>query len=248
MTRHSKSMFFLLSFLWLILLIPARAAAQDWGTILSTRSKVNIRAERSLNAEIRGTLKAGETVKADFLKNGWYAVFRPDEKIRDEAKSLGYVRSLRLTAPAPIPKKAEAPAEKSILPAKDAQTDTVVVKNITFRKEANGREKVLIEFNRFNAPRIFGIDGANPRVVVDVDNVSSVKRGLARIPAGGKLVRQIRTALDRKTHAMRIVIDVEPNLSYDVDQTYYKAENIYAVEISGAVRKPAVVGTGKAAP
>lgn len=248
MTRHNKFAFFPLLSLWLILLIPAHAAAQDWGTSLSSRSKINIRAERSLNAEIRGTLKAGETVKADFLKNGWYAVFRPDEKIRDEARALGYVRSLRLTAPAPLPKKAEVPAEKNILPVKDADTNTVVVKNIAFKREANGREKVLIEFNRFNSPRIFGIDGTNPRVVIDVDNVSSAKRGLARIPAGGKLVRQIRTALDRTTHAMRIVIDVEPNLNYNVDQTYYKAENIYAVEISGAMKEPAVAKPGKAAP
>ena len=248
MNRHRKSVLFLLSFLWLIPLIPAHAADQDWGAILSTRSKVNIRAERSLNAEIRGTLKAGETVKADFLKNGWYAVFRPEEKIRDEARALGYVRSLRLAAPAPPPKKAESTEGKEILPVKDPLSGAIVVKNITFKKEANGREKVLIEFNRFNAPRIFGIDGANPRIVIDVANVSSAGKGLGRIRAGGKLVRQIRTALDRTTNAMRIVIDMEPNLAYDVDQTYYRAENIYAVEISKAAKKQAGANPGKAAP
>ncbi len=47
---------------------------------------------------------------------------------------------------------------------------------------------------------------------------------------------------------MRIVIDMEPNLGYDVDQTYYKAENIYAVEISEAPKKPAGANPGKATP
>ena len=83
MNSHAKSALFLLSSIWLIILIPAQTVAQDWGTILSARSKTNIRAQRSLSAEIKGTLKAGEPVKADFLKNDWYAVFRPDEKIRD---------------------------------------------------------------------------------------------------------------------------------------------------------------------
>ncbi len=250
MTRHSKSTFFLLSFLWFILLIPAHTVAQDWGTILSARSKTNIRAERSLSSEIRGTLAAGESVKADFLKNGWYAVFRPDEKIRDEARARGYVRSLRLTAPAAVPKKgdAEPAAERNLLPVGDSSAASLVVKNITFKKEAGGRERVLIEFNRFNAPRIFGIDGANPRVVIDVANVSSAGRGLARIRTGGKLVRQIRSALDRTTHVMRIVIDVEPNLGYDVDQIYYKAENVYAIEISEAMKKPTAANPVKTAP
>ena len=234
--------------MWLILLIPAHTMAQDWGTILSARSKTSIRAQRSLSSEIRGVLKAGDKVKADFLKNDWYAVFRPDEKIRDEARALGYVRSPRLTAPAAPEKKAESVAGTNLLPVGDPSASTVVVKNITFKREASGREKVLIEFNRFNAPRIFGIAGANPRVVIDVANVSSAGRGLTRIRAGGKLVRQIRTALDRTTSAMRIVIDVEPNLGYDVDQTYYKAENIYAVEISEAPKKPAGANPGKATP
>ena len=248
MNRHRKSALFLLSSMWLILLIPAHTMAQDWGTILSARSKTSIRAQRSLSSEIRGVLKAGDKVKADFLKNDWYAVFRPDEKIRDEARALGYVRSPRLTAPAAPEKKAESVAGTNLLPVGDPSASTVVVKNITFKREASGREKVLIEFNRFNAPRIFGIAGANPRVVIDVANVSSAGRGLTRIRAGGKLVRQIRTALDRTTSAMRIVIDVEPNLGYDVDQTYYKAENIYAVEISEAPKKPAGANPGKATP
>ena len=248
MNRHRKSVLFLLSSLWLILLIPPRTLAQDWGTILSARSKTNIRAQRSLSAEIRGKLKAGESVKADFLKNDWYAVFRPDEKIRDEARALGYVHSPRLTAPAAPPKKAESAGGTDLRTARDPSEATLAVKNITFKKEANGREKVLIEFNRFNAPRIFGIDGANPRIVIDVANVSSAGKGLGRIRAGGKLVRQIRTALDRTTNAMRIVIDMEPNLAYDVDQTYYRAENIYAVEISEAAKKQAGANPGKAAP
>jgi hypothetical protein len=38
---------------------------------------------------------------------------------------------------------------------------------------------------------------------------------------------------------MRIVIDVEANRNYEVDQTFYKAENIFVVDISEDIKKPA---------
>jgi hypothetical protein len=248
MNRHKTFALFLLSSMCLFLLIPAPAGAQDWGTILSARSKTSIRADRSMKAENKGVLKAGDQIKADFLKNEWYAVFSPEEKIRDEAKALGYVHSIHLTPPTATSKRTLSNAPKNVSYVRNDNADTVIVKNITFKKETGGLEKVLIEFNRFNTPRIFSIEGQKPRIVIDVDNVSSVKRGLFKINAGGRLVRQIRSSLDKTTGSMRIVIDVASNLSYDVNQTFYKAENIYTVDISEAMKKPADARPKKAAP
>jgi hypothetical protein len=106
----------------------------------------------------------------------------------------------------------------------------------------------LIEFNRFNEPKIFSIDGKKPRIVIDIHNVSSVRSGLSRIDVNGTLIKQIRTALDRKTNGMRIVIDVEANRNYEVDQTFYKAENIFVVDISEDIKKPAEAKSKAAKP
>ena len=214
-------------FLWLslgfFLYIPAPGVAQTWVTVMSVQAKTNIRADRSMKSRITGELKAGEKIRADFLKNDWYAVFNPNEKNRNEAKALGYVHTLNLSPPvSPL-----------------AGMEAILIKNMTFKKEKEGHEKFLIEFNRFNEPKIFSIDGKKPRIVIDIHNVSSVRSGLSRIDVNGTLIKQIRTALDRKTNGMRIVIDVEANRNYEVDQTFYKAENIFVVDISEDIKKPA---------
>jgi len=69
----------------------------DWGTIFSARSKTNIRSERSMNAPKVGSLEGGQKVKADFLKDNWYAVFKLTESQRDESRALGYVSATRLS-------------------------------------------------------------------------------------------------------------------------------------------------------
>lgn len=54
-------------------------------------SRANIREKPSKASKIVGKLQAGERVKAGFLKNGWYAVFDPEETEFGEDEALGYV-------------------------------------------------------------------------------------------------------------------------------------------------------------
>jgi hypothetical protein len=218
--------------LWFCLGIPTPGDAQSWGTVMSVLGKTNIRANRSMKSRITGELKAGEKIRADFLKNDWYAVFNLNEKYREETKALGYVHALNLSPPvSPL-----------------AGAEAILIKDMTFKKEKDGHEKFLIEFNRFNEPKIFSMDGKKPRIVIDIHNISSVRSGLSRIDVKGTLVKQIRTALDRKTNSMRIVIDVEANRNYEVDQTFYKAENLFVVDISEETKKPAETKSKAAKP
>jgi hypothetical protein len=223
MNRRKMSSLFLWLFLSLFLCLSAPVYAQNWGTIMEVQNKTKIRSDRSMKARIAGELKAGEKIRADFLKNEWYAVFDLNEKNRDESRARGYIHALNLSVPTALPATGEA----------------VAVKSLTFKKERDGHERVLIEFSRFNTPKIFSIEGKNPRIVIDIDNVLSVRKGLSKVSADGKLVKQIRSALDRKTNSMRIVIDVGENRNYEVDQTYYKTENIYAIDISEEIKKTA---------
>jgi len=72
---------------------------QKWGSILSVKEKTNIRSERSINSKIKRKLEPGQKVKADFLKDDWYAVFSVTETQRDEKKALGYVHAPLLASP-----------------------------------------------------------------------------------------------------------------------------------------------------
>jgi hypothetical protein len=70
--------------------------------------------------------------------------------------------------------------------------------------------------------------------VIDIKNVSSVRKGLTRINVRGKLIRQIRSSLDHASRQLRIVVDLSPSISYEVDPAFYRAEKIYVLDISAA--------------
>ena len=77
-------------------------SSASWGTIMHVKGKTNIRTKRSLYSRIRGSLTPGQPVKADFLKDDWYAVFDITETVRSEKRALGYVYAPRLLkAPSP---------------------------------------------------------------------------------------------------------------------------------------------------
>jgi capsular exopolysaccharide synthesis family protein len=75
----------------------AKPQPADWGKVLSAKSKTNIRKQRSTNSKIVGSLEAGQKIKAEFLKDDWYAVFDVTESRKDEKKALGYVHAPRLS-------------------------------------------------------------------------------------------------------------------------------------------------------
>lgn len=79
-------------------LVASPTAARDWGQLMVAPEKTNIRSDRSPRAKITGQLEAGERIRADFLKNGWYAVFDSKEKRRQERRARGYVYAPRLLA------------------------------------------------------------------------------------------------------------------------------------------------------
>ena len=209
--------------------------AEEWGTIMYARPNTVIRAKRSMNASIKGRLVAGQAVKTDFVKDGWYAVFALTEKQRREDKALGYVYTTRLYSRPPksfgTASMKEKPLEDSSTISDEKENISIDVKNITFKLDDNGKEAILIEFNRFYTPAIFSIPGKSARIVLDIANVSSFKKEWTVIKIGGKIIRSIRCSRNPHTHMLRIVLDVEPEKNYLVQPIFRERENIYTLEI-----------------
>lgn len=69
------------------------ASAEDWGLIRYAHSTVNVRNTRSSKgkSKVVAQLNRGQKIKADFLKNNWYAIFEFNETLRDESNAIGYV-------------------------------------------------------------------------------------------------------------------------------------------------------------
>ncbi|MCG6537381.1 MAG: AMIN domain-containing protein, partial [Syntrophales bacterium LBB04] len=105
------------------------------------------------------------------------------------------------------------------------------MKNIRYSLEDDGKESIFIEFNRFYTPVIFAIPGKEPRIVLDITNISSFKKKQAIISVGGKLIKRIRSSINHQTNEARIIIDLNPSKDYSVNPVFYEKDNIYSLEI-----------------
>ena len=217
--------------------LNAISPASEWGTIMYPKPNTNIRAKRSAASTLKGQLKTGQPVKVDFLQDSWYAVFPVTQKQRNEKRALGYVYApFLIDKRGPNSSGLTALEEKSAkdAPLKKMETEnlSVEVKNITFKVAGDGKELLFIEFDRFYTPTISGIEGKEPRIILEIKNASSLREDWAAINAGGNFIRQIRSSMDSQTRAALIVLDMAPEKSYFVSQSFYKKENLYILEIS----------------
>jgi hypothetical protein len=110
---------------------PQKAAqGQDFGELRVADRKMAIRAGRDKDTEFVRLLQAGQRVRVDFQEDGWYAVFAPDEKVRDLKRAWGYGRDKFLVpekdyAGQPLPERKEPsstePASREAATTKENQ-------------------------------------------------------------------------------------------------------------------------------
>lgn len=87
--------------------------------IKAAAKATSLRKARALNAPAVGSLAPGERVQAAFLQDGWFAVFRLNEKNIVESKALGFVHASELLPETPGVKplpQVEAPAAPAAAP------------------------------------------------------------------------------------------------------------------------------------
>lgn len=121
---------------------PALSASSgDWGKTVTLQSDVNLRTERtSGSAQVR-TLKVGERVRVDFLKNGWYAVFEENEVLRSENRALGY--ALRGLIEGEDVGQEAAPAKEPVAKSEPSPSARPVA------VQESGKQTMVIDRSRF---------------------------------------------------------------------------------------------------
>jgi len=88
------------------------AAAKGFGELRVADRQLTVRAMRDKESAFRRMLKPGQRVRVDFLEDGWFAVFDPDEKSRDLKNAWGYSRDKYL-----VPESAySGPPDTAIAP------------------------------------------------------------------------------------------------------------------------------------
>ena len=113
-------------------------------------------------------------------------------------------------------------------PAKPLLTD------IRFEKASSQEEMIHISVRDFSPPKLFAIEGDNPRVVCDFFGTGLAGTVKTQRTVDGNYVRRIRVGTHRYPTKTRVVLDLTPEHDYDVRQMYVKDKETFILAITAA--------------
>jgi hypothetical protein len=126
--------------------------------------------------------------------------------------------------------KGKTGAGKTEVPLKTA--DNPQLESIKFDPSSPKGEMVLFKLNGFHPPAVHGVEEGIPRVICDFNNTKLVDGTKNLIKTDGKFVKAIRTSKTKKPEKVRVVIDLEPNRSYDLQQVFFKEDNLFVLIVN----------------
>jgi len=103
---------------------------------------------------------------------------------------------------------------------------------ITFDDSTNRGEMVLFKLNEFHPPIVFGVEEGLPRVVCDFKETAAADVLPSSIKTGGKYVQSIRIGKETSPKKIRVVLDLAPNNSYDLQQVFFKDDNLFVIIVN----------------
>ncbi|XCN71819.1 MAG: AMIN domain-containing protein [Candidatus Electrothrix aestuarii] len=138
---------------------------------------------------------------------------------------------------APIAQAEEKAPEQAGKPLKAAEVEkipqgTPMLTSISFDNDSNRGEMVLFKLNEFHPPIVFGIEEGTPRVVCDFKDTAAAKDLPESLKTSGKYIQKIRVGKNKGEKKVRVVLDLVPNYSYDLQQVFFKEENLFVIIIN----------------
>lgn len=101
------------------------------------------------------------------------------------------------------------------------------VSSVTLHQEGDGRERVRIKLEGAHEPKVYTLDGENPRLICDFPGAGYAGLVKPVVKGGGTLVTRIRVgAHDPPARKVRVVLDIEPGRKYTYTREFSKEENI----------------------
>lgn len=175
--------------------------------------------------------KAQPPVKAK-VKTEEKAVAEKQESIEAASlKPLAHAVPEEKTVVQPI----EQSVENTILSAAVPQ-----LLDISFDDSSNRGEMVLFHLNDFYPPTVSAIEKENPRVLCDFKNMSLADGVRESIAASGKFVKHIRAEKYKNPDKVRIVLDLSPERDYDLQQVFFKNDNLFVLIVNELPEKKIV--------
>ncbi|MCB2216769.1 AMIN domain-containing protein [Desulfofustis glycolicus] len=130
----------------------------------------------------------------------------------------------------------------ALLPGVEPQPEKSVdpiLRDVSFDNTSSDSEMVLFKLNDFYPPIVFGIEKGNPRVVCDFLDTELSRDVRSVLETNGEFVARIRVARHNDPDKVRVVLDLVPNRNYDLQQVFFKEENLFVIVIDEFEDEPA---------
>lgn len=111
---------------------------------------------------------------------------------------------------------------------------------ISFDDTSNRGEMVLFRLNDFYPPVVSALEKENPRIICDFMDMGIAVGVQNSIHANGKYVQRIKTTRESNPDKVRIVLELAPDRDYDLQQVFFKNDNLFVLIINELVPEAVV--------
>ncbi|MBW2328512.1 MAG: AMIN domain-containing protein [Deltaproteobacteria bacterium] len=123
-------------------------------------------------------------------------------------------------------------------PETDKSSGPPILNSITFDNSTNRGEMVLFKLNDFQPPTVFGVEEGLPRVVCDFKGAEAAHDVPNVIKTDGKYVHTIRIGRETSPKKVRVVLDLTSSINYDLQQVFFKDDNLFVIIINSLNNAP----------
>jgi hypothetical protein len=199
------------------------APGDDYDFSLDFQKESNILAITVFHLQTKGEKPQEKTAEEKTKKND--PLPAPTNSTSEEMKKE------KSPTPAVEQKKNQAPVATPDTPPKKPvpSSPALAINMISFKQDPAKGEQISMQVSDFHPPVIFGVEEGTPSIVCDFLNAEKGDKVQELIPANGQFVKQIRVEKDAKAHKIRVVIELVPNRHYDLQQIFFKEENLYVL-------------------
>ncbi len=123
--------------------------------------------------------------------------------------------------------------EKKQSTTSENNADQTILNSVSFEIDDSRGEMVLFRLNSFHPPVIFGKEEGHPRVICDFADILAGKNLPDSIATkGGKFVKNVRIIQKKEQKTIRVVLDLVTDHNYDLQQIYFKEDNLFVVIVN----------------
>jgi len=114
----------------------------------------------------------------------------------------------------------------------EAKPSSPVLYSIEFDDNSNRGEMIMFKLNEFYPPVVFGIEEDIPRIVCFFKGTGAGEELKDLIESNGQYVKAIRVGKYQNPDNIRVVLDLVPDKNYDLQQIFFKDDNLFMIIIN----------------